>query len=337
MNKDITIDLEHKMSAHCENGATGNLLRFYGVDVSEPMIFGLGAGLAFVYFPFIKMVGAPLTGFRLMPGAIFSRINKALGTKFEKRKFVGKPEKAMQELDKTLMQGTPVGLLVGAYDLTYFPTAFRFHFNAHNIVVFRKKDDKYLVSDSVLENPEWITYDDLKRVRFAKGIMKPHGKMYYLKSVNKNYDLKIAAKKGINFTVKTMTLPIPYIGVNAIKLLSKSIRKWTKKYDSRKASKYLGSVVRMQEEIGTGGAGFRFIYAAFLQEVGRKLSNNELIKASEEMTVIGDLWREFAVDAARVCKFRPQHGETYETVADQLFNIYKKEKSFFKKLGKIKI
>ena len=31
---------------------------------------------------------------------------------------------------------------------------------------------------------------------------------------------------------------------------------------------FLGNIVRMQEEIGTGGGGFRFMYAAFLQEAG---------------------------------------------------------------------
>ena len=37
---------------------------------------------------------------------------------------------------------------------------------------------------------------------------------------------------------------------------------------------------RMQEEIGTGGAGFRFLYAAFLQEAGEKLNRADLLKAS---------------------------------------------------------
>ena len=59
--------------------------------------------------------------------------------------------------------------------------------------------------------------------------------------------------------------PLPWFGNKAIFLLSKQIKKYPQKLTPRKASLYLGNVVRMQEEIGTGGAGFRFLYAAFLQ------------------------------------------------------------------------
>ena len=38
------------------------------------------------------------------------------------------------------------------------------------------------------------------------------------------------------------------------------------KFGEKLAAHNLGQVIRMLEEIGTGGAGFRFIYAAFLQE-----------------------------------------------------------------------
>lgn len=338
MQTENKIDFQHHMSAHCENGATSNLLRYYGVELSEPMVFGLGCGLAFVYVPFLKFNGAPITSFRPMPGSIFNRVNKTIGTNIFRKKFTGKPAKAMQALDETLEKGIPVGLLVGVYNLTYFPTALRFHFNAHNIVVYQKKDENYLVSDSVMENPEWLSAEDLAKVRYAKGTYKPEGTMYYVKSVKKEFDLHKAVAKSIKYTAMMMIkAPGPIIGVSAIKLLSKSIRKWPKKYDSRKASKYLGSVIRMQEEIGTGGAGFRFIYAAFLQEAGKKLENNFLIEASEKMTEIGDLWRTFAIDSGRVCKLRSRDNESYDSVADQLLVIAEKEKQLFTQLLKTKI
>jgi len=40
----------------------------------------------------------------------------------------------------------------------------------------------------------------------------------------------------------------------------------------------------MQEEIGTGGAGFRFMYASFLQEAGEKIGAAELGEASARLT-----------------------------------------------------
>ena len=45
----MEIPFEHLSAAHCENGVTGNLLRFYGYDYSEPLIFGLLVSLYFVH------------------------------------------------------------------------------------------------------------------------------------------------------------------------------------------------------------------------------------------------------------------------------------------------
>ena len=147
------IDFKHKMSAHCENGVTSNLMHFYGLELSEPMIFGIGSGLFFTYLPFIKLNGAPVTSFRPMPGAIFKRVNKTLGIKMKTQKFAGREDESMLELDNLLQNGIPVGMVVGVYHLNYFPAPMRFHFNAHNLVAYHKKDNQYLVSDPVMENP----------------------------------------------------------------------------------------------------------------------------------------------------------------------------------------
>jgi len=332
------IEFEHRMSAHCENGVTDNLMRFYGLELSEPMVFGIGSGLFFTFLPFIKLNGAPVTSFRPMPGQIFKRVNKTLGIEMKTQKFPSNPKKAMSELDASLKKGIPVGMVVGVYHLTYFPAPLRFHFNAHNIVAFQKKDNNYLVSDPIMENPEWISASDLERVRYAQGTYKPKGKMYFVTHTPKDVDLAKAIKKSIKHTAMMMTkAPGPFIGISGIILLSKSIRKWPKRHDKKKASRYLGSVIRMQEEIGTGGAGFRFLYAAFLQEASKVLSAPILEEISERVTHVGDLWREFAVDSARVVKNRPLNGESYNSVADKLLVIAELEKSIFTDLFKMKL
>ena len=35
---------------HCESTATGTLLGQIGVELSEPMLFGLGEGLSFIFW-----------------------------------------------------------------------------------------------------------------------------------------------------------------------------------------------------------------------------------------------------------------------------------------------
>ena len=96
------------------------------------------------------------------------------------------------------------------------------------------------------------------------------------------------------------------------------MEKWPEKLGEEKASLYLGQIIRMQEEIGTGGAGFRFIYAAFLQEVGFVLNDERFLELSGRMTEIGDHWRKFAVMASRICKKRSSETENYLEMADIL-------------------
>ena len=47
----------HRTAAHCESGSTANLLFNYGIEASEPLVFGIGSGIFFGYFPFIKIYG----------------------------------------------------------------------------------------------------------------------------------------------------------------------------------------------------------------------------------------------------------------------------------------
>ena len=131
-----------------------------------------------------------------------------------------------------------------------------------------------------------------------------------------------------------MLAPMPIIGVRGIRLVARLIKKWPVKEGTKKANHYLAQIVRMQEEIGTGGGGFRFIYAAFLQEAAVILENEELQTLSLEMTAIGDLWRDFAVEASRVYKNRSSKENVYNTLSDDLLAIADKEEVFFKKLKK---
>ena len=323
----------HHQSAHCENGVASNLLKFNGINISEPMVFGIGSGLFFFYFPFLKVNQAPAISYRPMPGFIFNKAAKRLGITVKRIKF-SSHEKAQIALENNLKNNIPTGLQVGVYNLTYFPDAYRFHFNAHNLVVYGKKENTFLISDPVMETVTKLTEAELEKVRFAKGVLSPKGQMYYPTNIPSEINWEKAIKKGIKNTCNDMLAPVPIVGVAAMRFLAKSIRKWPKTKGVKVANHYLAQMIRMQEEIGTGGGGFRFIYGAFLQEAAVILKNDKLKELSLEITQIGDLWRDFAVDASRVYKNRSNLEDVYNTLADQLLNIADLEEAFFKKLKK---
>jgi hypothetical protein len=333
----MKIDFQHNQAAHCENGVTSNLLQYYGIHLTEPMVFGIGSGYFFSHMPFMKLNGMSVTSFRVLPGWIFKRVTRRLGIRVKRRKF-SNPDKAMEELDRMLEQGRPVGLLVGVFHLPYFPKEYRFHFNAHNITVFGKEGDRYYVSDPVMENVETLSFEELKKVRFSKGTYPPKGRMYYIESVPAQPEIRSAIVKGIRNTAKDMlTIPIPMFGIDGIRYLARKLRKWPAKLGDKAAALNLSQVIRMLEEIGTGGAGFRFIFAAFLQESAGILQQPALNELSAEMTVIGDAWRNFAWQAARCFKNRDKGMITYDKLADQLMDIAGKEENIFRKLRSLNL
>lgn len=333
-------DFKHIQTAHCENGVTVNLLRHQGLDfLTEPLAFGIGAGLFYIHIPFLEVNCGPAISFRSMPGAIFKNTCKALDVKVERKKFRS-PESAELFLDQKIDEGVLVGCQVGVYHLSYFPKEFRFHFNAHNLIAFGRDENDYLVSDPVMETTTRLSRESMRKVRFAKGALAPNGHIYYPSQVGEITPEKIrqGIAKGIKRNVRDMLyVPTRIIGVRGIKHTAGKVRKWRSQHGERTAGLFLGLIVRMQEEIGTGGGGFRFIYAAFLEQASEITGNTQLLKISEQFTKAGDLWRDSALQMAGIYKGRITAQKDFDECADIMIEIAEVEKQAFKDLGKIKL
>ena len=332
-------EFKHLQAAHCENGVTTNLLRTIGVNkITEPLAFGIGSGLFYIYIPLLKINKGPAIAFRTMPGLIFKRTCNSLNIPVVRKKFSSK-ESAEKYLQECLQAGQPVGCQVGVYYLSYFPKEYRFHFNAHNVIVYGKEDDRYLISDPVMENVTSLSAYELERVRFAKGALAPRGQLYYPKEEKIVTDQQIAKaiEKGIKRNVIHMLrIPGNIAGVKGIATTGKKIKKWRDKLGQQTAGLYLAQLVRMQEEIGTGGGGFRYIYAAFLQQAHAFHPNDALLEISKTFTQAGDIWRNAAVQAAGIYKGRIGSQADFDTMGDYLLQISEIENNAFHALSKIK-
>jgi hypothetical protein len=296
---------EHRQAAHCESGVVSALLTHYGRPLSEPMAFGLASALAFAYIPIIKMAGMPLISYRMWPGAIVKAMHKRLGIRMQRQKFssVAAGEAA---LDAELARGRVVGLQTCIYWLPYVPDQFRFHFNMHNLIVYGREGDDYLVSDPLFETVTRCSRGAMARARFAKGAMAAKGLMYFPVGGGENLDVRQLIAPAIRANYRNMMQPLfPMIGVRGIHYLGRKIRQLAKHRDrDRYLPLYLTHIVRMQEEIGSGGAGFRFIYASFLQESAQLLGSQRLADASKALTLAGDEWRRFALRATKMVRKR---------------------------------
>ena len=153
----------------------------------------------------MKINNGPAIAFRTQPGLIFKRTCKALGYSGGKKK-IQLERRSRKDTDGMPGSRQPVGCQVGVYYLTYFPKEYRFHFNAHNLIVFGKEEDNYLISDPVMEMATSLSSYELERVRFAKGAFAPKGQLYYPKEKRQVTDeqMRKAISTGIKQNISRM-------------------------------------------------------------------------------------------------------------------------------------
>ncbi len=328
----------HLHAGHCESGVTASLFRAGGFPLSEPMVFGIGGGLFFAHFSFVRVMGHPLTTFRSFPGGIFKNACKRLGVTFKRESFTN-PQKGMARLDAVLGEGRRVGLQVNIFWLPYIPRPMRVHFNGHNLIVLERRGDNYVVSDPVMECLFECPADSLRRARFSGShAFMPRGLLYYPTRYGDSPDSRRAVEQSLEETCRHMLrIPaiFPWMGVRGIGHLAREIAAWPARHGDEKAREWLAGVVRMQEEIGTGGAGFRFIFAAYLQQAGESLGWNALTALSEPATAVGDQWRAFAVQASRLARGRTD--VEWGALAPLLENVERAEVALFRELDAVRV
>lgn len=327
-------DFRHRHAAHCESGVVASLLSHYGLSLSEPMVFGLSGALAFAHLPFPKVNGFPVTSYRMPPGTIVRRIRKVLKIPMHRRRFRDAAE-GMRALDAELDAGRPVGLQTSVYWLPYFPPEMRFHFNAHNLIAFERNSEGYGISDPVFEHTVACAAPDLEKARFVKGVFAPKGFMYRPDGRLDERELATAIRRSIRRTARQMLYPpLPWIGVRGISHLARRLPRIAAGKDPRYALLYLGMVIRMQEEIGTGGGGFRYMYASFLEEARDHVASDALSEGADLAGKAGDGWREFALRGARMIKDRDAGKASFDALAERLHECRRLESDLFRVLIK---
>jgi hypothetical protein len=298
------------------------------------MAFGLSSSLIFAYLPMLKMAGQPLIAYRMLPGSILRGVGRSLGVEWEDHKF-SNAEAGVTAMNKALDQGKAVGAQTCIYWLPYIPDDMRFHFNAHNLVVVGRDNDTYQVSDPLFPDLRECDAPAMQKARFAKGVMAPKGRIYWPKSIPQTPNIADACVKAVKRNAKMLKAPlIPMVGVQGIELMGRKIQALEKKYgNGGELHAFLGHIVRMQEEIGTGGAGFRFIYSAFLQEAAEITGEDKFASASKDLTDAGDEWRRFALAAVKMCRGRKDMDT--KALKENLYKIADMERDVWKNLRQV--
>jgi len=322
------------MAAHCETGTLSGLLHFNGLELTEPMIFGIANGIFFGYFKLPMMI-FPAFIVRIRPGEIRKNIEKRVGIKFHIFKYRDQ-HKAQIDLDNLLARGIPVAVQVDFFYMDYLPAWYRVHNNVHFITIIGKEDDKYVISDCYYPEITKLDAESLRKGRFAGGTSAPKGFMYYPESIPKSFDLPKLIVKGIEKACYNMLkIPLPIVGVKGIRRFSKKVVEWPGlARDIDHLSHEVMKINVLLEDQGTGGAGFRFMYATFLRQSAELMKNDGLMDLSAKMMKIGDDWREISVFAARIGKNRDLGADRFAELSNMIMDRADAEEQFFNELYK---
>lgn len=277
--------IKTRPGTHCETNATGNLLLNIGIDISEPLLFGLSEGLGFGVINFGKMP-FPFLGGRIKQGLITQNICKNLNLELEQLRTTSK-KKAWQNIKEKLDAGIPVGLQLDSYYLDYFKV--KVHFAGHFAAVIRYDDSHaYLVDTSQQGGEMKTSLESLAEARNAKGPMSDKN-MSYTITRNGDYDLKevlvMAMKNNAN---DFLNPPIRNFGYKGIIKASDELLKWLQGSENPKDD--FSMMAMLMERAGTGGSIFRNIYRDFLKEAYDILGDEKVNAAYKLYKQAATLW-----------------------------------------------
>ncbi|CAD5121648.1 DgyrCDS10142 [Dimorphilus gyrociliatus] len=257
---------------HCETTAVGCLLKHLGIDLSEPMLFGIGEGLNYMGWR-MKSMDTPFFGGRPKPDGLLQKICENLNLK---------------------NQDIPVGLKLDCYHLDYMDyMPEKIHFGAHYATIFGYDETDAYMIDTAEQKELKTKLKNLELARSEKAPMSSKNKSFIIEKGSEPYDLKAVIKNAIYNNAKSyLNPPISNMGYKGILKSSTEIKKWFK--ESKDVKKDFGTLAMLMERAGTGGAVFRNMYRDFLLESYELLGTEEYHDAYIDFKEISKLWTQVA-------------------------------------------
>lgn len=283
----IIQDYKHFKGQHCETTATGNLLLQIGIELSEPMLFGLGEGLGFIFWN-MKTMDFPFIGGRVKPDVLTENLCRNLNLKLKVTETTSK-SKAWENASEHIDHGKAVGLKLDCYHLDYFSS--KFHFAGHYVAFYGYDNEfAYLIDTNQQGGKVKTTLKSLELARSEKGPMSSNHRTYTITSNGQLTDLKKAVKQAIkNNATEFLNPPIKNISYKGILKTSSEIKKWFK--NSKDLKRDFQTTADLMERAGTGGSLFRNLYRDFLKESAELLISDEIQEAHQEYSNIAQKWR----------------------------------------------
>ena len=300
----------HLPGHHCGSTALRNLLGFHGVELSEEMAFGLGAGACFYYLALDD--ASPSRWFNGRTARLEESFRDLTGSALRMRTFAEGDDGAWDAARAEVDSGNPVLILTDLFYLDHYGNSA--HFPGHAVVLAGYDDELAYLSDTGFEQLQTTRLENLDKARHSGHPAYPlEGHMFTIAEAIDRRQLEAAVPAAIDHAAKEMLEPAfgEFAGLPAVRRLAAEAGAWPEAIDDWQwCARFAYQVI---ERRGTGGGAFRLMYSRFLEEAGRAEAPLAAVAgarwtelagafhaASERDEAEPNLWREIDAASQRV-------------------------------------
>jgi hypothetical protein len=239
----------------------GAALAHCGLALSEPMVFGLGAGLGFA----LHEGEPPQQASRFFVGrspSFEQDLCESLGAELVTESY-DKPASAWARCCELVAQGKPALVYTDLFELPYIGA--RNHWYGHLVAVIGYDGDEAILSDNERPEPVRVSIPALQRALGGPAPVPIDGI-----SVLSLGEVDPAAPKRTREAVLLQAVRLteeaaPRTGVPGLRTLAEELPSWKEQPDADRCFRLAAQIV---EQRGTGGGLFRRLYGQFLEEAG---------------------------------------------------------------------
>ncbi len=254
----------HLPGNHCGSTALRNLLAFHGLEISEEMALGLGAGVCFYY---VALDGSSPSRFiNGRTARLEEQFLELTGTPLELQTFDNTTD-SWDAARATVDAGHPALLLTDIYYLDHYGNSA--YFPGHAVVLAGYDEENAYVSDTAFEDLQTTRLTSLARARHGDYPVYPlEGHMVTLPNGVALPDVRAAAPAAVNKAAAEMLEPAlgEYQGLPAMRRFAAEVGNWPAVLEDWQWCARFS--YQVSERRGTGGGMFRLMYSRFLEEAG---------------------------------------------------------------------
>jgi hypothetical protein len=299
----------HIPGNHCGSTALRNLLAFDGIEISEEMALGLGAGVCFYYVPLDGQSPSRFTNGRV--GRLEEQFCELTGAALRFETF-DDAEASWAAARSAVDAGRPALLLTDLYYLDHYGRSA--HFPGHAVILAGYDDEVAYLSDTGFEELQTTKVEHLAEARHGEHPVFPlDGQMLTVPDPEALRDPTPAARGAIERNARQMIEPAmgDYEGLPGLRRFAEELPRWPQELeDWQWSARFCYQVI---ERRGTGGGNFRLMYSRFLEEADRPEARiaaeaatgwttlgGSLLEASEADAPDAALWSRIGDEAAAV-------------------------------------